>query len=457
MATRYVILGAGPAGLNALETLRALDSGGRITLVCDEPPYARMVLPYLLGGSVQESALQTGDDAWFAEQGVETRFGVRARGVDAGAHRLTLEDGSALDYDRLLVATGSRAMRPEVEGADGDGVIPIWTLSDARGYLGGAHRETVIVGAGFIAFTILDAIVKTSERVHIVEIAPRVLPRMLDARAAALVEAQLAADGVGVRTGSTLQRIEPAGGRRRLRLSTGDPLECDAVVLATGVRPNLEFLAGSGLEIDQGILVDGRMQTSLADVYAAGDCAQGPDLLGGEPRVQAIQPTAVDHGRVAAANMAGHDVCYDGSLTMNVVAARGLEACSFGRWEGDADVTVVANESDRIYRKYVWEGDRMVGASLVGPSLAVTGVNDAGMLKGLIQSGVRLGPWRAYLDENPLDLRRPYLASGAAEQLLASTLLAGRVSSGEGFRFPKLPARRQRSGHHGVLVAGAPR
>jgi NAD(P)H-nitrite reductase large subunit len=279
---------------------------------------------------------------------------------------------------------------------------------------------------------------------------------MLDAPGSAAVERRLAARGIEVRTGARLERIDPAAGRLRLRLAGGASLEADALVLATGVRPNLEFLEGSGVAVERGILVDERLRTSVPEVFAAGDVAQGADLLGGPPRIQAIQPTAVDHGRVAAANMAGFDVAYAGSLTMNVLAAQGLEACSFGRWEEDGEALRVENAADGIYRKYVFDGDRLVGGILVGPGAAVTGTNDVGMLKGLIQTGAPLGPWKEYLRESPLDLRRVYVASGAAKRLLGSTLLAGRAVARGGFRFPALPAARRRSPHHAVLLEGAP-
>jgi NAD(P)H-nitrite reductase large subunit len=403
----------------------------------------------------------TGDERGFKELGVSSHLGARVRSVDAGARQVTLDDGSHLDYDRMLVATGSRAARPSIEGLDGSGVINLWTLGDVKTFLAEPRTHTVIVGAGFIAFTVLDAIITRSEQVTFLEIESQVLPNMLDAASATLMKDHLESRGVEVRTGARLERIEQAGGRRRLRLSSGDLLDCDAVVVAAGVAPNVEFLEGSGIELGSGpgagVLVDDRLQTSAEGVFAAGDVAQAADLQSGERRVHAVQPTAVDHGRVAAANMAGEDVRYAGSLVMNILAAEGLEACSFGDWRGrDRDVTVVENTPNRIYRKYVWNQDVLVGGILVGPTLAVTNANDAGMLKGLIQTEVALGPWRAYLEENPLDLRRVYVASSAGEKLLESTLLTGRVSTGGGFRFPSLPAVRKRSQHHETLLAGKP-
>lgn len=462
MATRHIIVGAGPAGQNAIETIRALDTDASISLVCNEPAYARMVLPYFVQGKISQTALETGDEAWFEELGVTTHFGRSLSAVDPTSRRITLDDGSSLEFDRLLLATGSRAAAPPIEGIDGPGIVNMWTLDDARNYLSAPHSETVIVGAGFIAFTMLDAIAAQSERVRFIELEDQILPHMLDATSAGLMKTYLEARGIEILTGTRLEKIEEASGRRRLHLSGGTTLECDAVVIATGVQPNVEFLEGSGIEVGgdpgDGILVDANLKTSADDIYAAGDVAQGPDLLGGERRVHAIQPTAVDHGRVAGANMAGQSVDYSGSLVMNILAAQDIEACSFGLWSGQGRETFVAqNPNNSIYRKYVWDADKLVGGILVGPSLAVSNVNDVGMLKGLIQTGIALGSWKDYLKENPMDLRRAFVASGAAKELLGSTLLTGRVTVRGGFRFPSLPAKRARSPHHADLVEGAPR
>jgi NAD(P)H-nitrite reductase large subunit len=459
MAMRHVIIGAGPAGINAIETLRAIDSDCEISLVCDEPAYSRMVLPYYLEGKIDERAVMTGSDEWFSEHGVTTHLGVRVKAVDPGKKMLSLDDGAQLAYDRLLISTGSRAARPPIDGLDGSGIVNLWTLADANEFLAEPRPHTVIVGAGFIAFTVLDAIAARSDRVTILEIEDRVLPNMLDAESSALMADHLKQLGIDVRTGVRLEGIEQLSGKRRLRLSGGENLECDAVVIAAGVAPNVEFLKSSGIELGEGrgagILVDEMLQTSAEGVYAAGDVAEAADLLTGERRVHAVQPTAVDHGRIAAANMAGMDVRYSGSLIMNILAAQGLEACSFGDWRGvGRESTVIENSANRVYRKYTWDDDALVGGILLGPTAAMSGTNDVGMLKGLIQTGARLGPWKTYLNENPIDLRRVYVASGAAEKLLESSLLTGRASVGGGYRFPSLPALRKRSSHHDTLLAG---
>src|SRR5262249_51351482 len=149
--------------------------------------------------------------------------------------------------------------------------------------------------------------------------------------------------GVALHLGTTARDIAEVNGRKQVTLADGTNLAADLVIVATGIRANLDLVAGSGIATDQGILVNDRMQTNLPNVYAAGDVAQGPDLFGDRPAVHAIQPTAVDHGRVAGANMAGQAVRYPGSLLMNILDACGLQCASFGRWGENAEAITIRN------------------------------------------------------------------------------------------------------------------
>ncbi len=451
--TRHVILGGGPAGIHAVETIRQLDTEADVTLVCDEAPCARMVLPYHLAGTIAPGTLFTTDDAWALEHQVALEIGCRAHRIDAAAHRIELDDGRSLDYDRLLVATGSSPARPPIEGLDSPRVVDMWTVADAGTFLEQDPKDVVIVGAGFIGLVILDALIKRGCRVRFLEIASVILPRMLDANAAGLISAHLANKGIEILTGEALSQIEDTGSGCRLTLAGGDTLDCDLVVMATGIHANRGFLEGAGIATDAGILVDDHLRTTDPAIFAAGDVAEGPDLLTGGHAVHAIQPTAIDHGRIAGANMAGLDAAYSGSLAMNVLHTQALESCSFGRWSPEGmESTGLSNPGAGIHRQYIWEDDRLVGGSLVGPTAAVSGANDAGMLKGLVQTGISLGTWKDYLKDHPLDLRRVYVASGAPKALLSSNLLTGRASTGGGYRFPPRPPKRPRSTHHAVLV-----
>lgn len=432
MSVHHVIVGGGTAAINAITTIRQIDRGAsRITLVAAEAPYARMVLPYFLGGTIAERQVFTLDAEGLARLKVDALLGRRAVALETGARRLTLDDGTVLAYDDLLIATGSSAVRPPIPGVDGPRVWNHWILDDTRGLLPLLQpgAAVTVVGAGFIAFTILSALVARGVKLTVVEIMPQVLPRMVDRESATLVEQWLRARGVDVRTNTRVTAIgDTAEGRKRLVVADGHPILADAVIMATGIKPNLDWLADSGVKVSHGIVVDRNLRSSVPNVYAAGDVAEGPDRITGEPVVHAIEPTAMEHGRIVGAAMAGQARPYPGSLLMNIVDALGLEIASFGAWERAGGETTVAISRERpAYRKLVWQDDRVVGAITLGPSAEVWVTNDMGIIKGLVQAGTPLGVWKARLQRDPWDVKRPFVATHTTARLLPETLL-GRPS-----------------------------
>ncbi len=437
MPTRHLIIGAGTAGLNCIRTVREEDGGAsEITLVAAERPYSRMVLPYYLDRSIAESHVLTATPATLAAWKVKTYIGRKAASLNPSANTLTLDDGTTIEYDDCLIATGSRAVKAPVPGADLPGVHSFWTLDQAREVIAGIRpgSHVVMVGAGFIAFTILNSILSLGAKLTIVEIAPRILPRMVDDAGAALVEAWLRKHGVKILAGAALTRIEAARGKKRLEFKKGNDLLADLVVMATGIKPNLEWLQGSGIRMNHGILVDDHLRSSVPNVYAAGDVAEGKDGVMGVPAVHAIEPTAMEHGRVVGANMAGRGVAYRGSLNMNIVEVCWLDVASFGAWDDPkAEVFTGLRAERSAYRKLCWSGDRLTGAIIIGQATDIWTTNDVGMLKGLVQTGVRLGAWKEYLRRNPFDVKPAFIASRTTGQLLPQTIL-GRPSNA-----PELP------------------
>jgi NAD(P)H-nitrite reductase large subunit len=435
MATRHLIIGGGTAGMNAMRTIREEErEPSEITLVTAERPYSRMVLPYYLDKSIAESHVFTATAAQLAKWNVKTHIGRRATGLDVKLNVCTLDDGTRIEYDDCLIATGSSAVRAPVAGADLPGVHSFWTLDEARGVIAGIQRGThvVMVGAGFISFTILNSILSLGAKLTIVELAPRILPRMVDTAGAELVESWLKAHGVVVRTNVKLTRIEDAKGKKRLKFSAGPELLCDAVIMATGIKTNLDWLKGAGINIRQGIVVDERLRSNVPNVYAAGDVAEGRDLISGQPAVHAIEPTAQEHGRIVGANMAGKNVSYKGSLIINIVEVCHLDAASFGAWDDAKAEAVTALKKDRnAYRKLLFTGDRLTGAIIIGRSNDIWTSNDVGMLKGLVQTGVSLGRFKDSLKTNPLDVKTPFIASKTTSTLLPETVL-GRPSKAPG-------------------------
>ena len=406
---RHVIIGAGPAGVVAAETLRRHDPSSDIVILADEPepPYSRMALPYMLAKNVGESGthLRHGD-AHYEKLAIDVRQ-VRVRGVDTASRTVTASDGAEIAWDRLLIASGAHAIKPPIEGMDSEGVENCWTLADARRILAGAKpgSRVVLMGAGFIGCIVLEALAARGVDLVVVEMADRMLPRMMDETGGAMIARWCESKGVSVRTATRVTEIARRNGRLTLAAEPGDPIEADLVVCATGVSPNVGFLEGTGIECDTGILVDHRLRTSAHDVYAAGDVAQGPDFSTGRREVHAIQPTAVEHGRIAALNMAGAQTHFQGSLSMNVLNTLGLVSSSFGMWMGvdGGERSVAADEDRSRYLRLEFEEDRIVGALALGLTQHV------GVLRGLIQTRVRIGSWMQKLRDDPSLVMNAYL------------------------------------------------
>ncbi len=416
---RYVIIGSGPAGVIAAETLRKLDSDGKITLLGDEPepPYSRMALPYYLVQRISEQGtyLRKSQDH-FDKAGIE--LGIeRVVRVDADGHRLFLESGSTLDYDRLLIATGSSPVSPPIPGMDLPGIFSCWTLADGRNIASRAKpgSRVLLMGAGFIGCIILEALAKSGADLTVVEMGDRMVPRMMNEKAGNLIKQWCIDKGVEVHTSTRVTQIESEGSVSspvlNVTLENGQTMACDLVVSATGVRPNTAFLDGSGVRIEEGILVNRQMQTSVPDIYAAGDVAQGLDFSTGGYSVQAIQPTASEHGQIAARNMAGMTgALHNGNINMNVLDTLGLVSSSFGLWMGveGGDCAELYNPDRYQYLNLQFSDDILIGATSLGLTQHV------GVLRGLIQSRIRLGKWKETLKHDPTVIMQAYLANTQA-------------------------------------------
>lgn len=406
---KHVIIGAGPAGVIAAETLRGADGQASVTVIGDEPepPYSRMAIPYLLTGGVGEEGtyLRHGADH-YEKLAVDLRRD-RVTRVDAKDGRVALESGGHLDYDRLLIASGSHAVRPPITGMDLPGVENCWTLADARRIAEGARAgaRVVLMGAGFIGCIVLEALARRGVALTVIEMGERMLPRMMDEVGGDMIARWCQAKGVRVLTGVRVEAVVSEKGALALSLDNGESLPADLVVCATGVSPNVDFLAGTGIDVEDGVLVDAHLQSSVAGIYAAGDVAQGPDFSTGLRQVHAIQPTASEHGRIAALNMAGRPTRYRGSLSMNVLNTLGLISSSFGLWmgaEGGEGVRAADRERFR-YLRLEFDEDCLVGALALGLTQHV------GVIRGLIQTRVRLGNWKERLMRDPLLVMDAYL------------------------------------------------
>lgn len=414
---RHVILGNGPAGVLAAETIRKYAPADEVVVVGCEPgpPYSRMAIPYLLIGKIDErGTFLRKDPEHFPKLGITLRSG-KARSVDAKARTVLLEDGTALPFDRLLVATGSLPVRPPIPGLDLPGVHTCWTLDDAREIMaiarGGAR--VVQLGAGFIGCIIMEAIAMRGSILSVVEMGDRMVPRMMGPVAGGMIKRWVEKKGVKVHTSTKIEEIRPGKGTPLdVRLSSGETVPADLVVSAPGVLPSIGFLKGSGVECARGVLTDDRCQSNVPGIYAAGDCAEAFDGATGKPVISATQPNAGDQAVCAAMNMVGRETRLTAVSQINVLDTLGLVSSSFGQWEGveGGERAEYTDEGNFRHLRLEFQGDVLVGANAIGL------LQHVGILRGLIQGRVRLGPWKDRLLEEPTRLTEAYLGTAQAQE-----------------------------------------
>ncbi len=410
---KHLIVGAGPAGILAAETLRKGDSSAEIQIIGGEPepPYSRMAIPYLLEGNIGEDGTYLRKtEGHYDDLNIQYSHGM-VESITAGDSSLTLEGGDTVGYDRLLLATGARPLQLPIPGVDMAGVHNCWTLADAREIAKLAKQDSnvVLIGAGFIGCIILESLLKLAGHLSVVEMEERMVSRMMDDTASGMLKRWCESKNVEVLTSSRVSAIEAASdgaGDKNVVLEDGRKINAHLVVLAVGVKPNMEFLDGSGVATDDGILVDEHLATNVENIFAAGDVAQGPDFSTGDFMVHAIQPTAVEHGRIAALNMLGQSPVYKGSLNMNVLATAGLVSSSFGKWDGvkGGDSGAVRDENNYKYLCLQFEDDHLIGALGIGMTEHV------GVMRGLIISRTPLGAWKDKLIASPNRAMEAYVA-----------------------------------------------
>lgn len=397
--THYVILGNSAAGLAAIDAIRQRDKDGPITVISkeDAPTYSRVALPYLLSREKGMGQITLQGPDYYRANKVELISGVGAAGLDAGSKTVRLEDGRTVSYDKLLIATGSLSRVPPIQGIQEAEVCYHWTLADTRKIeeqMRGA-KSCFVIGAGFISLLTVSALLKVADlKFTVVEIADQVMPQLLDRRGGEALERGMRAKGIEVVLGEEVSAIErQSGGGYAVILKGGRTYQADMIVCGTGVRPNVDFLQGSGLEMGRGVLTNERQETNLPDVYAAGDCAEGFDFLTGERAVHAIWPTAVDQGRVAGANMAGDSQTYPGSLSWNVTELFGLACASVGEFrtrEGWEEITF-HNPQTNVYRKLLLSDGRLMGAVVIGQA---EHIQDLGVVQAMIRRRTDVSRWR---------------------------------------------------------------
>jgi nitrite reductase (NADH) large subunit len=359
----HLIIGGGPAALSAAATLRQADPAGRVTILSREAfsPYAKMALPYLLAGKIEEKNL-------FLTQpdGVELLPGEEAVRIFAEQHFVETAGGKTFPYDRLLIASGASPEKPKIPGGDLPFVFTVRDLPDIIGIrtrMKGGTGRAVISGAGPVGMEIGDALHDLGMSITFVVASNRVFSAMLDASAAGWLAGKLRGQDIEILTGEEIASIQENG---EVALRSGKTRSCDLVIFGKGVKPDVPFLAGSGIATLQGIAVDERQETNVPGIYAAGDAAQSRDIVSGEMRVNALWPVAVEQGRVAALNMAGIPAIYPGSLSRNILRVFGVSVFTAGAGCAEKGFEIRTAKGEEFYRKIVLDQGILKGFIFLG-------------------------------------------------------------------------------------------
>jgi nitrite reductase (NADH) large subunit len=364
-------------------------------MVSSEPcvAYSPVLTTYYLKGQIPESALYFCDIGYYRQNDIACHFGSAAAELDAAAQRVILSDGTRLGYDKLLIATGAAAKR--VSGLDPEiaaEVCYLRTIEDARrireAALGAKH--VLMMGAGLVSLQVAGAIARPDLKVTCVVASRQILSQNIDATCAELLRAHVERSAnIEFLFGTSVTQIVRANGGYQVRLDSGAELQADLLVAGKGVSPNVGFVDRGQIDIDEGILIDDHLRTSCANVWAAGDLAQGRNRVSGQVELVANWIDACEQGAAAGADMAGEGVAFPGSVAENITTLFGVQVAALGITKGrDAEglcEAVHLDETHGVYRKLLLRDGVLVGATLLRD------VADAGVLRGAIVAGRE--PW----------------------------------------------------------------
>ena len=370
----YVLIGNSAAAIGCVEGIRQVDKTGKITVIASEKyhTYSRPLISYLLEGKTDQERMKYRPDSYYQELGVETQLGQKAVSLKPEEHVVVLESGEKVPYGKLLVATGSTPFVPPMEGLETvDQKFTFLSLDDAKALESALTPETrvFIVGAGLIGLKCAEGIAHRVASIQVADLADRVLPSILDEAGAQRVQAVLEHQGMEFFLGDSVAKFQG----NTAMLKSGKKVEFDVLVLAVGVRPNVELVKDAGGEVNRGIVTDDSGLTSLPDVYAAGDCCESLDITSGEHRVLALLPNAYLQGECAGKNMAGEETHFTNAVPMNAIGFFDLHLITAGSYRGEKLVT----EDKDSYKVFFVEDGLLKGFILVGDCLENAGVYTA--------------------------------------------------------------------------------
>ena len=358
----YVIIGNSAAAVGTVSGIREIDKTGKITVISDEKyhTYSRPLISYWLEGRVSDKNIYYRPADFYEKNGVEAILGKKAMKIDAEKKQVILDDGLSVPYDRLMVATGSKPFVPPMNGLEKTNYHTFMCYDSVRAIRSEIREgmKVLIIGAGLIGLKAAEAISAYKTKITVIDMADRILPSILDERAAAKVQKHIESKGVRF----ILKTSADEFSEHKAKLKNGEELDFDMLIVAVGVRPNTELVADAGGKVERGIITDLTQKTTLDDIYAAGDCTVSYDASSDTEKILALLPNAYIQGEVAGRNMAGREFYYTNAIPMNAIGFFGLHIISAGSYDGEEYIA----ETENTYKKLVFRDNMLKGFILVG-------------------------------------------------------------------------------------------
>ena len=348
---QYVVIGNGVAAVGCIEGIRSVDKDGKITVISEEnhPVYCRPLISYYLENKTDPERMNYRSADFYEKLGCDVFYSKKVIRIDTDSQKVVLDDGAKLPYTEVCVATGSTPFVPPIEGLDTvEKKFSFMTLDDTFALEKAIDKDSkvLIVGAGLIGLKCAEGLHGRVADITVCDLADRVLSSILDTDCASIVQKHLEANGIRFMLGDTAVRFE----KNSAQMKRGKTVEFDTLVLALGVRANIALIKDIG-EVNRGILVNDRMETSLENIYAAGDCAEGDDISLGQKRVLALLPNAYMQGHTAGVNMAGGTEVFDKAIPMNSIGFFGLHVMTAGTYEGEMYEEKTDDTLKRLFTK----------------------------------------------------------------------------------------------------------
>ncbi|HLD82383.1 MAG TPA: FAD-dependent oxidoreductase [Candidatus Omnitrophota bacterium] len=385
-----IIIGNSAAGIAAAEAIRDKDKASSITIISDEDytAYCRCVLSYYLSKESEEERLIYRTQDFYKENNINLILGKRVSRVEPKKNTIILEDNQKIEYDYLLIATGSSPKFPDIKGMHKRGIFGLRTIKDAKEILGmlAVTKTVCVLGGGLIGLKAAHALKKRGVDVKVIVKSKQILSQILDKRAADIMQKHLESNGMEILTGLDAAELLGNGDLKAIKLDSGKVIGCEIAIIGKGVSPNTGIVKNTDIKVNAGISVDSRLKTTVDNVFAAGDCVEAYDFVLEKPQVNALWPNAVEQGCLAARNLLGENLVYAGSIGMNSVEFFELPVISMGITKEGEGMEVISSlgQNNNIYKKIVLKDNCIKGVILLGK------IENSGLYLELIRKKVNV-------------------------------------------------------------------